>query len=162
MQKLQPILALENIRSLYNVGSILRTCSFFGVKTVLLVGYSGKLKLPNGKYEISDRLKKTALGAEIDVELICLDSSHELIEYCALNNLPLYSVEQNITSKNLFDSDFSKIEKAVFVLGHEKDGVSEVVLKASRGVLEIPRLGIHNSLNVSVAAAVLLTALVKN
>ncbi len=157
-----PNLALENIRSLYNVGSILRTCSFFGIKKVFLIGYSGKMQLPNGGYELSTRLAKTALGSQNDIELVCVDSTHEFIEYCQINVLTIYAVEQHKSSKNLFEFVLDEKVNSVFVLGNEIDGVSEAVLTSAKEILEIPRFGVHNSLNVSTAAAVLLTALLKN
>jgi 23S rRNA (guanosine2251-2'-O)-methyltransferase len=162
MQNSQIYLALENIRSIYNVGSILRTCSFFGIKKVFLVGYSGKLKLPNGKYIISPKLNKTALGSQHDVDLINIDSSQELVNECKRNVWDLYALEQTAISKNLFDCKFTSNEHGVFVLGNEIEGVSEFILREADEILEIPRFGTHNSLNVSIAAAVLLTALTKN
>ena len=159
MQNLQPIIALENVRSLYNVGSILRTCSFFGVKQVVLIGYSGKIQLPNGSFEISPRIKKTSLGSETDVELICMDKSTDLLNYCANKKIPLFALEQFTGSKNLFTYKFEDIPNAVFVVGNEVDGVSSTLLNASNDILEIPRQGVHNSLNVSISVSVLLTAL---
>lgn len=159
MQNLQPIIALENVRSLYNVGSILRTCSFFGVKQVILIGYSGKIQLPNGLFEISPRIKKTSLGSETDVELICMDNSDDLLNYCSNKKIPLFALEQYKDSKNLFLCNFSGISSAVFVVGNEVAGVSSTLLHASKSVLEIPRHGVHNSLNVSISVSVLLTTL---
>lgn len=61
------IIALENIRSLYNVGSVFRTASFFGITKILLVGYSGRKA--DGVNKLHEKVKKTALGAEKDLEI---------------------------------------------------------------------------------------------
>ena len=55
------IVALDNIRSLYNVGSILRTCAFYGVRNIILIGYTGIVK--NGdKIEIHPKIRKTSMS----------------------------------------------------------------------------------------------------
>lgn len=147
-------IALENIRSLYNIGAILRTCSFFGVTDVILLGYSGKNTLPNGKIVLHDRVKKTALGAEQDVNLIFLETADELISFAKSNNLDLVCVEQHSGSVALSDFKFTK--DSLFVFGNETAGVSDAILQNAKTIVEIPRLGKHNSLNVEVAVSVLL------
>lgn len=146
-------LALENIRSLYNVGSIFRTASFFGIKNVLLVGYSGR-KAANVD-EIHDKVKKTALGAEKDLEIKFLKNSQELINFCRENKLKLVAVEQD---KNSVDINHWQPQKnSALVLGNELQGCSLQVLKAADEVVEIPRRGKKGSLNVSVAAGIIMT-----
>ncbi len=162
MHTYQPIIALENIRSLYNVGSILRTCSFFGIQEVMLIGYSGKMQHPNGGYELSPRLAKTALGSENDIKLVCFDSSEVFTTHCKKHNLTIYALEQTKNAENLFEFNTDANEYSVFVLGNEIDGVSDHILKLAKKTLQIPRFGVHNSLNVSTAAAVLITSLLKN
>ena len=149
-------IALENTRSLYNVGSVLRTCSFFGVKKLFLIGYSGKRLLPNGKYEIHEKIAKTSLGSWEDVLVVSFNTPDEFVTYCAGEGITVLAVEQASNSKNLYNYKLPE-QTSVLVFGNEKDGVSQVLLDAAQAVLEIPRTGTHNSLNVSVACAVVVS-----
>ncbi len=152
--------ALENTRSLYNVGSVLRTSSFFGLKKLFLIGYSGKRLLPNGKYEIHEKIAKTSLGSWEDVLVVSFNTSEEFVTYCASEGITVLAVEQASNSKSLYNYNLPE-ETSVLVFGNEKDGVSKVICDASQAILEIPRTGIHNSLNVSVACAVVVSFFVK-
>jgi len=145
-------LALENIRSLYNVGSIFRTASFFGIKNILLVGYSGR-KAANID-EVHEKVKKTALGAEKDLEIKFIKDSYELINFCRKNKLKLVAIEQD---KNSVAIDrWRPVKNSVLVFGNELQGCSLKVLKAAEAIVEIPRLGKKRSLNVSVAVGIVM------
>lgn len=146
-------IALENVRSLYNVGSVIRTCSFFGLYNLILLGYSGKITLPNGKPVLNEKLRKTSLLSDTSLNIIMLNNSEELIDYARENKLHIVSIEQSDNAKKLTLENL--MDNSVYVLGNELDGVSKLVLTNSDRVLEIHRQGIHNSLNVSVAAGIL-------
>ena len=149
------IIALENIRSLYNVGSIFRTASFFGIKKILLVGYSGR-KAVNID-ELHDKVKKTALGAEKDLEIKFLKNSQALIRFSRNNQLKLVAIEQDTQATGL--QEWQPEENSILVLGNELRGVSLQVLKAAEEIVEIPRRGQKGSLNVSVAAGIIMVKL---
>ena len=151
--------AVENIRSIYNVGAILRTCSFFGITKVFLIGYSGKEELPNGSFELSSKLKKTALGSDLDVELVLLDKTEDFIDLCKKSNMKIIAIEQASISENIYK--YSLTENSVLVFGNEVTGISNTLLKNASVVLEVPRVGIHNSLNVSVCCGVVLGVLLE-
>jgi len=146
-------IALENIRSLYNVGSILRSASFFGIKKILLVGYSGKLILPNGKAVLNEKLKKTALTSEMDIEIIMLDSSDSMYDFATENSLKLISIEQEQHAKPLTAENLEN--NVIYVLGNEVEGVSKLTITKSKRVLEIKHSTGHNSLNVATTAGIL-------
>lgn len=152
--------ALENIRSVHNVGAILRTCSFFGIKKVFLIGYSGKEKLPNGVYELSPKLNKTALGSQLDVELVLADTSADFLDLCKEQAVTVLAVEQHKGSQDIYT--YVSQSPSVLVFGNEVDGVSEIVISQAKHILEIPCHGIHNSLNVSVSCGVALGVLMRN
>jgi tRNA G18 (ribose-2'-O)-methylase SpoU len=147
------IVALENIRSLYNVGSILRTASFFGIERVLLVGYSGRTK--NGVNRLHPGVTKTALGADKDLIIEFLPDSQALISWAKQNNNGLVAIEQSPQSIPL--SRWRPEQKSILVFGNEVDGVSPEVLSASKQLVEIPRKGKKTSLNVSIAAGIVLS-----
>jgi len=149
------IIALENIRSLYNVGSIFRTASFFGIKKILLVGYSGRKAVDID--ELHDKVKKTALGAEKDLEIKFLKNSQALIRFSRNNQLKLVAIEQDTQATGL--QEWQPEENSILVLGNELRGVSLQVLKAAEEIVEIPRRGQKGSLNVSVAAGIIMVKL---
>jgi tRNA G18 (ribose-2'-O)-methylase SpoU len=93
--------ALENLRSLHNIGAIFRTCSYFGVDDVLLVGYTGKRTNTKGQIVLHEEVKKSALGTEEKLNLIFIKDSLELIAYTQEHDLKLIAVEQNIQSMKL-------------------------------------------------------------
>lgn len=150
-------IALENIRSLYNVGSILRSASFFGIKNILLVGYSGKTILPNGKAILSEKISKTALTSEVDVNIIMIEDVSAMHEFAETNKLKVVAIEQASNSKPLIKENL--IDNALYVLGNEVEGVTKITLTKADKILEIKHEGGHNSLNVSVTAGVLFNVL---
>jgi len=147
------IIALENIRSLYNIGAIFRTASFFGIKKILLVGYSGRRVA--GIDELHEKVKKTSLGAEKDLEIKFLAGPIQLIKFAKNNKLKLVVVEQDKKSISL--QKWQPEKNSILVFGNELQGCSLKVLKATDEIVEIPRCGKKGSLNVSVAAGIVLT-----
>jgi len=159
-------IALENIRSLFNIGAVFRTCNFFGFINVILVGYSGKTKNTKNKTILNKEVLKSSLGSEKDLQITFLETSNDLVKFCEENGLNLISIEQGLTSIKL--TEFIELNKskkksilgegkgAVLVFGNEVSGVSEIVLKHSKATLEIPRLGKHNSLNITTACGIVL------
>ena len=145
-------IALENVRSLYNVGSVMRSMSFFGLKNLILVGYSGRKK--PGIDELHEKVFKTSLGAERNIKLTFLKNSQELIQLARKNKLRLTAIEQNKKSIDL--SNWVPSNSLVAVLGNEVDGVSKIILEKAEEIVEIERLGKKGSLNVATAAGVVL------
>jgi len=148
--------ALENIRSLYNIGAIFRTCSYFGVKNVLLVGYAGKTITPRGQTVLHEEIKKVSLGSENDLNIVFIKDSQELIAYAVEHGLNLVAVEQHEKSVPLSKWTPDKTQEIVLVFGNEVDGVSPTVLDVSAQIIEIERTGSHNSLNVTTACGIVL------
>ncbi len=152
-------IALDNVRSLYNVGSVMRTCSFFGLKKVILIGYSGTKFNFKGEKILHPKLEKTALGAEQDVEVTFIENSEELLWFAKDENLKIVSIEQDTRSKD-FDS-WKPEENSILVLGNEVTGVSHDILEISEDIIEIKRIGKKHSLNVATAAGLLIHKVAK-
>lgn len=146
--------ALENLRSLHNIGAIFRTCSFFGVTNVLLVGYSGKAFDHTGQVILHDHIKKTALGAETDITIHFLADARALLKFAAQKKLAICCIEQTPTSKPL--TTLTQSQNVIFVFGNEVTGVSAEVLNGADAVYEITKVGTHNSLNVTTAVGIVL------
>jgi|SRR3989339_61673 len=149
-------IALDNIRSLYNVGAICRLCSFFNVKHLILIGISGQERNQYDNHLIlHQKLKKTALGAEKDLEITSCEDIADFLQFVKSKNLTLISIEQHNQSKNILNWK-PQPGKYAFVFGHERSGVSKELLNQSAEIVEIPRKGKHDSLNVSTACAIVL------
>ena len=150
---------LDNIRSLHNVGAILRSASFFGFSNVILLGISGKEpNLYTGNWKINQELTKTALGAEQDLEIIQMNGNEELLDFINHENLQLICVEQDQRSISL--KDWKPTEKIAVVFGHERNGVNRELLEKAEKIVEIPRQGIHDSLNVATTCGIVLNHIV--
>lgn len=138
-------LVLNNIRSVFNVGSIFRTADAFGVKKIFLTGYT------------PHPARKTALGAEEYIESERFSNVGKLIKKLKSEKFFIISLEQAKNSVSL-----KKIKKHKFValiLGNEVRGISKSILQNSDAVVEIPMRGKKESLNVSVAAGIALYAI---
>lgn len=155
------ILILHNIRSTYNVGSILRTADGFGVKKIICSGYTPYPKLDNENrlphiYEkITKKISKSALGAEkyINIEHYDNPNFNELKK----NGYKIIGLEQNTKSHNIRKFKYSG--KIAILLGEEINGISEENLNQCDSLIEIPMKGKKESFNVSVAVAIALYAL---
>jgi tRNA G18 (ribose-2'-O)-methylase SpoU len=152
----QVIVALENIRSLFNIGAIFRTCEFFGVEEVFLVGYTGRER--NDWDELHHKIGKTALGAEKNLKIKFFRDGAALVDYVSLKNLPLVAIEQH--PKSISIENWQAQNNSVLVFGSETDGVSAEILAAASQIVEIPRLGKKNSLNVSICAGIVIAKIV--
>ena len=159
------ILALDNIRSIYNVGSLLRTADGLGIKKVYAIGLTptprrdSDNRLPHVINRVEKQLEKTALGAETTLEIVYFADHQGFIEEIKRNKYHLVAIEQDAKSKDL--RGYKIAEKSVVVLGNEVEGVGKDLLAISDVILEIEMQGMKKSLNVSVAGALAMFELSK-
>ncbi len=156
--KTKIILILNNIRSAENVGSIFRTADAAGVEKILLVGYTpapvDRFERPNSK------IAKAALGAEKSVLWGKYQTLKEAIESVKEDKYCVVAVEQDEQSIDYKDIK-QKVEgrSIALVLGNEVLGLSKEDLSLCDLVAEIPMRGEKESLNVAIAAGVVLFSL---
>lgn len=150
--KLPIVVMLENIRSAYNVGSVFRTADAFLLEGIYLCGYTA--------YPPHKEIKKTALGADETVPWKHFKHIEEAIEELRSQGYTIYSVEQAKESIPLQHWK-AQHQKIAVIFGNEVTGVEQSTIEASDGCIEIPQLGMKHSLNVSVAAGVVLWELVR-
>jgi 23S rRNA (guanosine2251-2'-O)-methyltransferase len=141
------IIALDDIRSHHNVGSIFRSADAFGVKEIILGGIS-----PCPPHR---DIQKTALGATESVpwrqELDLLSELQALKS----KGIKLIAVEQTEHSVPL--TEFNPLDESYcVVLGNEVNGVSSAILDICDKCIEIKQVGIKKSLNVSVCAGIVI------
>jgi tRNA G18 (ribose-2'-O)-methylase SpoU len=139
-------LVADNVRSLYNVGSIFRSCDGALVEKLYLCGFT---PFPPRK-EIS----KTALGS---TESVPWEYSRNIVDVLrALKpEMKIAAVEHTTHSISCFDLDPAHFPLAI-VIGNEITGVSPEALELCDLAIEIPMFGIKQSLNVAVAAGIVL------
>lgn len=152
-EKMPVIAVLENVRSAYNVGSVFRTADAFLLEGVYLVGYTA---FPPHK-----EIKKTALGAEDTVHWQHFKKTGEALDQLRSLGYKVFAVEQAEQSFKLHATLFEKDEKIAVVFGNEVTGVDQETIAQCDGCLEIPQLGMKHSLNISVAAGIVLWELIQ-
>ena len=147
--KMPLIVVLDDVRSMYNIGSVFRTCDAFRVEAVYLCGITAQPTHPE--------IHKTALGGEDSVTWRYFKTAKEAVEELHRNNTFVYAVEQCEGSTKLqeLSPDQSPLKFAV-VFGNEVKGVHQEVVDLCDGCLEIPQFGTKHSMNVSVTAGIVI------
>ena len=147
-EKLPLVVALDNVRSLHNVGSVFRTGDAFRVERIVLCGITATPP--------STEIHKTALGAEDVVEWQYFDSTMDAVAALRGAGYKIFSIEQCQGSIALQDFANMEGERYAVVFGNEVKGVQQAVVDASDGAIEIPQFGTKHSLNVSVTAGMVI------
>ena len=170
-EKLPLIVVLDNVRSLYNVGSVFRTCDAFRVEAVWLCGITACP--PNAE------IHKTALGGEDAVAWRYFEKTEDAVRELQNRGYFVYSIEQVAGSTKLqhltqFESctpqpssddstclsgdslSYDLIPPHAIIFGNEVKGVQQHIVDMSDGCLEIPQFGTKHSMNVSVTAGIVI------
>lgn len=141
------IVILDNIRSIYNVGSIFRTSDSALISELLLCGFT--------PHPPKKELEKTALGALNTVKWQYFKKTSDAISYAKEQNYKVVAVE--LTDKKRLYTDIKKEEFPIaIVLGNELTGIDDKIIELCDDAIEIPMYGIKHSLNVSVATGIVL------
>ncbi len=142
------VVVLDNIRSLNNVGSVFRTADAFAVEEVVLCGITAT---PPSK-----EIHKTALGAENTVRWSYHADILQAVDLLRSDGYTIVAVEQVEGAAVLGRFTPAPARKYALILGNEVSGVSQQAVDASDMAVEIPQAGTKHSLNISVAAGVVL------
>ncbi len=142
--KLPFCVVLNDIRSLYNVGSIFRTADGAGVEKLWICGITG--------FPPDNQISKTALGAEKEVPWEYRRHVCEIVRELKARGYQILFLEQ--LAESIPYQDFRASGPVCLVLGNEISGVSEELLALCDKTIEIDMAGAKNSLNVSVAFGV--------
>ena len=135
---------LDNIRSLYNVGSVFRTAESVGVQKLHLCGMTATPDNP--------RLAKTAIGAENLVLWEHHNNALVAAQTLVDEGYALWAIEGGKDATPLFDAEPpTDYQKIVLVIGNELAGIDPEILKICERVLYIPMQGSKESLNLTVA-----------
>lgn len=136
---------LNDIRSLYNVGSVFRTADGAGVEKIWICGITG--------HPPDTQISKTALGAEREVPWEYRRDARDVLCELKTRGYQLVFLEQ--LTESMPYQDYCPSGPVALVLGNEVVGVSEGLISLCDETLEIEMAGAKNSLNVSVAFGVI-------
>lgn len=176
-QKLPLIVVLDDVRSLYNVGSVFRTCDAFRVEALYLCGITatpepvmaddGTTILRDSTLKASQEIHKTALGAEESVRWQYFKDARDAVQALKDSGITVLAVEQCHGSTMLQDfmpefpvspehPDSLPHKGYAVVFGNEVKGVHQEVVDLCDDCLEIPQYGTKHSLNVAVTAGIVI------
>lgn len=147
-RKLPLALMADNVRSMYNIGAMLRTADGFLIKEMVMAGISGCPPHPE--------ITKTALGAEESVSWRHVDDAYEETLRMQRESWRICALEQAHDSTRLDLFIPVQDEKYLLVVGNEVSGVDQRIVDIADVILEIPQAGVKHSLNVSVSAGIAL------
>jgi len=149
---MKSVVVLDNLRSVYNVGSIFRTANAVGIEKIYLCGTT-----PTPLDKKGDRRKdfaKVALGAEDTVSWEYIENTLECVDKLKKENYFIVALEQDEKSIDYKSVNVGNKEKVAFVIGAEVVGIANEVIEQSDIIAEIPMLGTKESLNVTIAFGV--------
>ncbi len=153
-EKITVVAILENIRSAYNVGSVFRTADAFLIEAIYICGYTAK---PPHK-----EITKTALDAQNSVDWKYFENAKLAIADLQEKDYKIYAIEQVADSMSLENFQELNQNKVAFVFGNEVSGIEQETIGLCDGCVEIPQFGMKHSLNISVAAGIVLWEMVRN
>ena len=158
-EKLPLVVVLDDVRSMYNIGSVFRTSDAFRVEAVYLCGITA--------CPPHQEIHKTALGAEDSVAWRYFKTAEEAVAQLHRDGYFVWSVEQCEGSTKLQNlgshlTSADAHDKYAIVMGNEVKGVHQEVIDQSDGCLEIPQFGTKHSMNVSVTAGIVIWEFAKH
>lgn len=142
---------LDNVRSMYNVGSFFRTADGVGIERLYLSGITAR---PPKK-----QVSKTALGAEERVSWTGVDDARAAIRDLHTAGYEIAAIETSVHAVDIFD--WRPRFPVCVLFGHEVDGLSRDLLDLCDTHVRIPMLGLKHSLNVASAGAVVMYELLR-
>jgi 23S rRNA (guanosine2251-2'-O)-methyltransferase len=136
------IVLVDNVRSLYNVGSLFRTSDGAMIEKLILAGYT--------PHPPRKEIEKTALGSTKSVPWEYTKYPIEFIRSLKERGYRICCLE--LTDKSIQYNDIKTADFPLcLVIGNEISGVSKEVIELCDLAIEIPMHGIKQSLNVAVA-----------
>lgn len=154
VEKTPLVVVLDNVRSLNNIGSVFRTADAFRLEGIYLCGITAT---PPHR-----EIHKTALGATESVHWEYREETADAIAELKREGYWIFSVEQAEGAVMLHKVPLQGNQKYAIVFGHEIRGVDQKVVDICDQCIEIPQHGTKHSLNISVAAGIVIWELYRN
>lgn len=140
---------LDNVRSVYNVGSIFRTANACGIGKIILCGITPTPLDRKGKKRKD--FAKVALGAEDIVAWEQAGTTEDALRMLKEQGFYVVGIEQDPSAADYKDVSLEGRDDVAFVIGAEVEGVGKEALSLCDVIVEIPMVGTKESLNVTIA-----------
>ncbi len=144
------VVILDHLEDPHNLGAIIRTCDAAGIKNIIIS--------KDRSVRVNSTVMKVSVGCLENVNVVMVSNINTAINKLKENGFWIIATDMNGT-------DFKKIDysgKIAIVIGNEGSGISNVTRKNSDFIVSIPMNGKINSLNASVAAALVIYEAVRN
>jgi tRNA G18 (ribose-2'-O)-methylase SpoU len=166
------VCVLENPEDLFNVGSIIRSMSAFGIYQLCLITenkdwqqcFEGSAEAKFGQkhtasQKIAKQLKKLSVGATSVVNVKCFNTTINCVEYLKSYAYVSYATSSHLESNVVYDVDFSMSGKIAIWFGTEKTGLSTEALSHCISCVQLPmsKSTLTESLNLACAATAVLS-----
>lgn len=138
------VVLLDHLEDPHNFGAIIRTCEAAGIKTIIIP--------KDRSVRVNDTVMKTSSGALARVKIVLVSNLVDTIKKLKKHNFFVYAADMQGDDYQTQNFDGKKC----LVIGNEGTGISNLVIKNSDQIIKIPMKGKINSLNASVAAAILI------
>lgn len=144
------IVLLDGVTDVRNFGAIARTCEVAGVDAIVIP--------ERGSVSVNADAVKTSAGALMTIPVCKEKSLTETIKFLKNSGVQIVSATEQ-AAKNYTDVAYEG--PVAIIMGSEDTGISNDNLKISDSLVKIPQFGTIGSLNVSVAAGVLIYEVVR-
>lgn len=143
------VFILDKIEDPHNFGAIARSANFFGVDAIIF---------PNRRAAtVNDTVVKSSAGAIYDIDVCKVGNLSQAIE--KLKEVGFWIYATDLEGEDIRDTDLSG--KLGVIIGNEGKGVSKNLLKNADRIITIPNFSDFDSLNASVAAAIIMYEIVR-
>ena len=142
------VVMLDHLEDPHNLGAIIRTCEAAGIKSIIIAKDRG--------VSVNSTVMKTSAGALEHVDIAMVNNLNKVIEDFKKNGFFVYGADMN--GHNYKDIDFS--DKVLLIIGNEGKGMSRLVRESCDEIVSIPQYGKINSLNASVATAIIIYGII--
>lgn len=136
--------AIEDVFQMHNTSAVMRSCDVFGLQELHVVEQKYGKKIDS----------EIAMGAQKWVDVFQYQSNQSCLDVLKERGYQIVATSPHIDSCLMDDFDISK--KSALFFGTERDGLSEEVMAQADCFLKIPMVGFTESLNISVAAAIII------
>jgi len=144
------VVMLDHIEDPHNFGAIIRTCEAAGVEYIIIPD--------NRSVEVNSTVIKTSVGTVFNMNIIKVTNLVNTIKYLKKNGFW-------VVGTDMAGTDYDKIDykgNTCIIVGNEGKGMSRLVSETCDFIASIPMLGEVNSLNASVATAIVIFEAIKN
>ncbi len=142
------VVVLDQLRSPFNVGAVIRTMECVGLNRVISVGYTPRLD--------SRQVQRSAMGCDTAMNVEYVDDGVATVKHLKERGFQIHVLETIIPSTSVFELQplLQESQPVALVIGNEEMGVDESIIALADHLLHIPTFGTKNSLNVSIAFSI--------